>query len=115
MAVSQRRLAGGRVLTRMRSTDCPVRGQASGVGARAARYARPRYKRRYGRFGIPVELRLDAALIRTRRGVATWEVDDRCSRSATVRVSSGRLTVVDLGRDRRVVLGPGERYTARAP
>ena len=115
MAVSQRRLAGGRVLTRMRSTDCAGQGRAADVGAQAARYARPRYRRRYGRFGIPVELRLDAALIRTRRGVATWEVDDRCGRSATVRVSSGRLTVVDLGRDRRAVLGPGDAYSARAP
>ena len=113
MEVTQRRTADGRVLTKMRSTDCKLPARSSGMTAHVARYRIAKYRRRYGRFGIPVELRLDAAIVRTRRGVATWEVDDRCGRSATVRVTSGRLTVVDLGTDRTVVLGPGEKHTAR--
>ena len=49
------------------------------------------------------------------RGAVTWEVDDRCGAGATVRVTSGRLAVVATGSDRRIVLGPGDRFRAPAP
>jgi hypothetical protein len=85
------------------------------VRARVARFPRRRYRRRYGRIAFPVTVRTDDVTMRTRAsgGAVTWEVDDRCGRGATVRVRSGRLAVVDLASDRRVVLGPGDRFTTR--
>jgi hypothetical protein len=112
--VQERR--GGRVVTRMRTTDCLAPGATpSTPKAVAARFRRAKYLRRYGRISFPLEARVDAAVMVTRARVVSWEVDDRCGRSATIRVTSGRLAVLDLGRDRRVVLGPGDRYTATAP
>jgi Ca2+-binding RTX toxin-like protein len=115
LRISQKRQAGGRVLTRMRATDCRRRAASARVPAGAARFRQPRYQRRYGRIAFPTELRLDAALITKRRGVASWSVDHRCGRTATVAVSSGRLTVLDLGTDRRIVLGPGDSHRATVP
>lgn len=115
MRISQRRAADGRVLTRMRATDCRRPAASARVPARAARFRQLRYRRRYGRIAFPTELTLDAARITTGRGVATWSVDHRCGRSATVTVSSGRLAVLDLGTDRRIVLGPGESHRATVP
>ena len=117
LRVTQRRRAGGRTLTRLRATDCqsPAAAAAAGPRAIAARYARPRDRRRYGRIAVPGEVVLDAAGVRERRGVATWSVDDRCGRSALVHVTSGRLQVLDLGRDRVVTMGPGDTYRAVAP
>jgi hypothetical protein len=113
--VRQRAGAGGRLVTRMRATDCARSGAAARVRGGAARFRQLQYRRRYGRIAFPVELRLDAALIAKRRGIATWSVDHRCGRSATISVSSGRLAVLDLGTDRRVVLGAGDRYRATVP
>jgi hypothetical protein len=116
MRISQRQRGRGRIVTRMRTADC-LRPEARPARrtAVAARFRRAKYRRRYGRIAFPLVARVDAAVMTTRRGVASWEVDDRCGRSATIRVSSGRLAVLDLGSDRRVVLGPGDRYTATVP
>lgn len=116
LRVSQSRRAGGGVLTRLRSDDCPRTGApATRPTATASRFRKAQHRRRFGRIAFPVQVSLDAAVISKRRGVATWRVDDRCGRGATITVSDGRLTVLDLGRDRRVVLGPGDRYRAAAP
>jgi Ca2+-binding RTX toxin-like protein len=112
MRVTQRRVSG-RLRTELRTTDCP-RANASGAVAHAARFPKRRYRRRYGRVAVPMTVRLDAVTVRS-RGAVTWEVDDRCRAGATVRVSSGRLAVVALGTDRRVVLGPGESFRAGRP
>jgi hypothetical protein len=88
---------------------------ASGPRAVAARFARLRYRRRYGRIAFPAEVVVDAAVMTKRSGVATWSVDDRCGRSAEIHVTSGRLQVLDLGRDRTVTIGPGSSYRAIAP
>jgi len=103
MAISQRRLASGAVVTRLRAVDCASPARIASARARVSRYPLPRYKRRFGRFGIPVELRLDTAIIRTRRGVATWEVEDECGEGATVTVSSGSApeTRAERARSRR--------------
>jgi Ca2+-binding RTX toxin-like protein len=115
LRITQRRRAGGRLVTRMRATDCARPGAAVLVRGVAARFPKPRYQRRYGRIAFPTEMRLDSAVITKGRGVATWSVDHRCGRTATIRVTSGRLAVLDLGRDRRVVLEPGDPYTAVTP
>lgn len=117
LRVTQRRRPGGRTITRLRAADCTQPGAAAAAGPRAvaSRYARARYRRRYGRIAFPAEVRVDAAVMTKRSGVATWSVDDRCGRGATISVTSGRLAVLDLGTDRRVVLGPGDRYRASAP
>jgi Ca2+-binding RTX toxin-like protein len=115
LRIVQRREAGGRLVTRMRATDCARPAGPARVRGTAARFRQLRYRRRYGRIAFPAEVRLDAALIAKRRGIATWSVDHRCGRSATITVSSGRLAVLDLGTDRRVVLGPGDSYRATAP
>jgi hypothetical protein len=115
--VTQRRRPGGGTITRLRTTDClpPAAAAAGPPRAVAARYARPRYRRRYGRIGFPAQVIVDAAVMTKRSGVATWSVDDRCGRSARISVTSGRLTVLDLGTDRLVELGPGDRFRATAP
>ena len=116
MMVTQRRAANGDVRTELRSSDCP-RASASGAVAKVARFPQRRYRRRYGRIAFPVTVRLDAVTVQARpsRGAVSWEVDDRCGKGATVRVTSGRLAVVALGSDRRIVLGPGQRFTAPSP
>jgi Ca2+-binding RTX toxin-like protein len=106
---------GDRMLTRLRATDCRAPAATAGPRATATRFRKVRYRRRYGRVGFPIEVRLDAAVMTKLRGVATWSVTDRCGRGATISVTSGRLAVLDLGTDRRVVLGPGDRYRAAAP
>ena len=115
--VTQPRRPGGGTITRLRTTDCrpPTAATAGPPRAVATRYARPRYRRRYGRIGFPIQVVVDAAVMTKRSGVATWSVDDRCGRSARISVTSGRLTVLDLGTDRLVELGPGDRYRATAP
>jgi hypothetical protein len=80
-----------------------------------ARLRKRKYQRVYGNIAFPVEVKVGAAVVSKPRGVATWTVTDRCNRSATIKVTSGRLTVLDLGTDRRVVLGPGGEHTARVP
>jgi hypothetical protein len=117
LRVTQRRRAGRAPVTRLRAADCAQPGAAAAGVPRAvaARYARPSYRRRYGRIAFPAEVVVDAAVMTTRSGVATWSVKDRCGRAATISVTSGRLTVLDLGTDRRVELGPGDRYRATAP
>jgi hypothetical protein len=108
MKITQRR---GR--TELRTDDCPRAG-ASGAVAHAARFPQRRYRRRYGRIAFPVTVRTDAVTVQTQssHGAVSWVVDDRCGAGATVRVTSGRLAVVDLARDRRVVLGPGDSLKA---
>jgi hypothetical protein len=103
------------VLTRMRSADCGTAATSDSGEAVISRFRRLRYRRRFGRIAFPAEVRVDAAVMTTQSRVATWTVDDRCGRSATIRVSSGRLAVLDLGRDRTVVIGPGDQYTSLAP
>jgi hypothetical protein len=117
MRITQVRRPGGRTLTRLRAADCASRAAiASGrVEAVASRFRKPQYRRRYGRIAFPAEVRVDAAVMTKRSGVATWTVDDRCGRSATISVTTGRLVVLDLGTDRRVVLGPGDSHRATAP
>ena len=112
MRVTQRRAAGGRVRTELRTSDC-LSARASSVPARGARFPQRRYRRRYGRVAFPVTVRTADVTMQTRpsRGAVTWDVTDRCGRGATVRVTSGRLAVVDLGSDRRVLLGPGDSFT----
>lgn len=113
--ISQRRRRSGMVLTEMRSTDCAAPGAARKPVSNS-RIPRLSYRRKYGRIAFPTNVRLDAAKLAKRRGVTTFSVNHQCGRSATIRVSSGRLTVIDLGRRRRVeILGPGDCYRARAP
>lgn len=114
MRFGQRRAGRGRLVTTMRPTDCRRPGQAARTRSIAARHPRGRYRRKFGRIAFPVEVHVDAAVISNPRGIATWEVKDVCGRFATVTVSSGRLAVLDLGRDRRVVVEPGKPYTALA-
>jgi len=114
MRVTQRRAARGRVRTELRTSDCP--SARSARRARVARFPRRRYRRRYGRIAFPVTVRTADVTMQTRpsRGAVTWDVVDRCGRGATtVRVTSGRLAVVDLASDRRVILGPGDRFATR--
>ena len=116
MRVTQRRAPGGRVRTEMRPSDCaPAAGAAARPIGHAARFPQRRYRRRYGKVAFPVTVRTRDVLLRTRpdRGAVSFQVVDRCGDGATVRVSSGRLAVVDLAGDRRVVLGPGDRYATR--
>jgi len=115
LRITQHRRAGGGSMTRLRATDCLRPGAAAGPRAVASRFRKARYRRRYGRIAFPAEVRVDAAVMTKRSGVATWSVDDRCGRSATISVTSGRLAVLDLGTDRRVVLGRGDRFVATAP
>ena len=114
LRVEQRVTPGGRAVTRMRPTDCRPPAGAARVEASPARFRKRRYRRKYGNIAFPAEVRVDAALITKLSGVATWTVNDRCGRSATISVDSGRLAVLDLGRDRRVLLGPGQTHTAVA-
>ena len=116
MRVTQRRGSGGRVRTELRASDCRT-ARTSRLRAHVARFPQRRYRRRYGRVAFPVTVRTADVTMQTRpsRGAVTWEVDDRCGRGATVRVTSGRLAVVDLASDRRVLLGPGDRFTAPPP
>ena len=113
MRLTQRRDADGVVQTHLRTTDCLTGATAArrplAVGAR---FPRRRYRRRFGRIAFPVTVRTGSTVMETQpdRGAVSWEVDDRCGGGATVRVTSGRLAVVDLASDRRVVLGPGERF-----
>ena len=114
MRVTQRRGIGGALRTELRTSDCP-RPRASGVTAHSSRFPQRRYRRRYGRIAFPVTVRMDSVTMQTRpsRGAVSWEVDDRCGSGATVRVTSGRLAVVAVGSDRRVVLGPGDSFRTR--
>jgi Ca2+-binding RTX toxin-like protein len=113
--IGQRRDADGRLVTRMQATDCARPDAAARVRGGAARFRQLRYRRRYGRIAFPTELTLDSAVITKGRGVATWTVRHECGEFATVSVRSGRLAVLDLGTDRRVVLGPGESHRATVP
>jgi Ca2+-binding RTX toxin-like protein len=113
MRLTQRRDDRGRVRTRLRTTDCATGATASRRPvATGARFPRRRYRRRFGRIAFPVTVRTGQIEMETRlsRGAVSWEIDDRCGGGATVRVSSGRLVVIDLASDRRVVLEAGERF-----
>ena len=115
MLVTQERTRRGRVVTKMRSTDCRKPGGSAAQRADTSRFRRLHYRRQYGRIAFPTEVTLDSAVITHGRGVATWEVADSCGRGAKIKVKSGRLAVLDLATDRTIVLGPGESHTASSP